>query len=294
MRIEVLGSGGAAIIPRAMCSCSVCEEARQKNVVPFVRYGPSLFIHDINLLIDTPEEISIQLNRSRITKVEAALYSHWHPDHTSGMRIWEANLDPERLWEYPHKTNCTTIYLPEIVDKTFGEWHDLRERFAYLERLRTVEIQRVPMDKAFAVGNINITPFAVAEEYVCAFLLEDGKSRVLICMDELFGWTPPEWLGKLDAAIMPAGIFELHPRTGDRVIPAHHPILKHEATFLQTLDIVRKLDVERVIFMHLNEFDRLRPDDYAEIARRWENDPRAGLPPFEFAYDTMMIDIGRA
>src|SRR5262245_20484649 len=155
MRIEVLGSGGAIIVPRALCPCRVCEEARQKNTVPFVRYGPSLFLHDINMLIDTPEEISVQLNRSRITKVEAALYSHWHPDHTAGMRIWEANLDPERLWEHsPHITNCTTIYLPEIVAKTFEQWHDLRARFAYLERLRTVEMRVVPTGSSFTIGAI--------------------------------------------------------------------------------------------------------------------------------------------
>src|SRR5258706_5125704 len=107
MRIEILGSGGAMIIPRAMCGCHVCKDASQKNVPPYVRYGPSVFVQDINLLIDPPEEIAVQLNRSRIKKVEAALYSHWHPDHTAGMRIWEANLDPERLWTFPRHNLCT-------------------------------------------------------------------------------------------------------------------------------------------------------------------------------------------
>ena len=90
---------------------------------------------------------------------------------------------------------------------------------------------------------------------------------------------------------MPAGIFEFHPLTGNRVIPAEHPILKHEATFLQTLDMLRKLDAGRIIYMHLNEVDRLTPDEYAEVARRLNNDSASGLPPLEFAYDTMMIEI---
>lgn len=293
MRIEILGSGGAMIIPRPLCTCRVCEEARQKNDIPYVRYGPSLFVHDINLLIDTPEEIAVQLNRSRIRKIEAALYSHWHPDHTAGMRIWEINLDPDRLWEYPGHPRCTTIYLPEIVAKSFDEWHDLSSRFAYLERLRIAQRRVVPTGEAFTIGHISVLPFAVAEDYVCAFLLEDGQSRVLICMDELYGWTPPAWLGKLDLAIMPSGLFDVHPLTGRRVIPNDHPILKHEATFVQTLDMLRKLDAGQVIFMHLNEADRLTPAEYEMVARHWNGDGTSGLPPFEFAHDTMIIDVGK-
>src|SRR5262249_55354370 len=154
MRIEVLGSGGAIIVPRPMCNCRVCAEARQKNVPPYVRYGPSVFVHDVNLLIDTPEEIAVQLNRSGIANVEAALYSHWHPDHTAGMRIWEANLDPDRTWKVPRQNRCTKVYLPEIVARTFADYHDLAGRFAYLERLETVRLQIVPMGKSFKVGNI--------------------------------------------------------------------------------------------------------------------------------------------
>lgn len=45
MRFTILGSGGAIRIPRAGCTCSICEEARQKGF-PYKRLGQSLFLHD--------------------------------------------------------------------------------------------------------------------------------------------------------------------------------------------------------------------------------------------------------
>jgi phosphoribosyl 1,2-cyclic phosphate phosphodiesterase len=93
MRIEFLGTGGAGTTPRPLCDCRVCVEARTKGV-PYSRSGPSVFVHGPDLLIDTPEEIKSQLNRSQVTRVAAVTYSHWHPDHTAGRR---ARGDEHRL-----------------------------------------------------------------------------------------------------------------------------------------------------------------------------------------------------
>ena len=88
MNVIILGSGGCVSTPRACCNCRVCTEARQKGF-PYARTGCSLFIEDVNLLIDTPEDINASLNNSGIQKVEHILYSHCDPDHTMGMRIVE-------------------------------------------------------------------------------------------------------------------------------------------------------------------------------------------------------------
>lgn len=88
MKAIVLGSGGCTPIPRPGCTCPVCEEARHKGI-PFARGGPSFFLENINALFDTPEDILHQLNRERIQKVDYIFYTHWHPDHTMGMRVVE-------------------------------------------------------------------------------------------------------------------------------------------------------------------------------------------------------------
>ncbi len=41
------------------------------------------------MLFDTGEDIRWQLNREKIEKVEHVILTHWHPDHTHGLRILE-------------------------------------------------------------------------------------------------------------------------------------------------------------------------------------------------------------
>ena len=64
VRVEILGSGGAATIPRPGCRCRVCVEARAQGG-RFARTGPSTFVHGPNILFDTPEESKFQLERCR-------------------------------------------------------------------------------------------------------------------------------------------------------------------------------------------------------------------------------------
>ena len=49
--------------------------------------GPSVFVHGPDVLIDTPEESKYQLKCSGIERINGCLYSHWHADHTMGMRL---------------------------------------------------------------------------------------------------------------------------------------------------------------------------------------------------------------
>lgn len=88
MILKIIGSGGCVSIPKPLCQCNVCNEARKKGF-PYARCGCSLYVEDSNLLIDTPEDISYALNNANIKKVEYILYSHIDPDHTMGMRVIE-------------------------------------------------------------------------------------------------------------------------------------------------------------------------------------------------------------
>lgn len=88
MRFKIIGSGGCVSTPRPLCQCNVCTEAREKGF-PYARCGCSLYVEDINLLIDTPEDIAYALNNADIKRVDYILYSHIDPDHTMGMRVIE-------------------------------------------------------------------------------------------------------------------------------------------------------------------------------------------------------------
>lgn len=281
MRIEILGSGGALPTPRPGCTCRVCKTARREGGRD-ERCGPSVFVHGLDLLIDTPEEIRLQLERASIGRVAAGLYSHWHPDHTAGRRIWETYGMDFRGWPRAAKrTVRTPVYLPQQVAADFAEWMGLGEHFDYLERQGTVERRVVPDGGSFELGGVRVTPTRLAEDYVYAFLLEEGERRVLVAMDELNGWVPPP-LGRLDLALLPIGLHEHDPWTGKRLIAADHPVLPLEATYPETLAIVRALDASRTVLSHVEEMNGL---PHAELERLGDRDG------WEAAYDGLVLDV---
>ncbi|MTH53538.1 MBL fold metallo-hydrolase [Bacillus mangrovi] len=282
MKIEFLGTGGATAIPRPLCGCPVCEEAREIGV-PYSRSGPSLFVHDLNLLIDTPEDIYMQINRSAIRQVDGILYSHWHPDHVMGRRIVETlNAD----WKHhPPKPRMTDIYLPKQVAVDFERFLGSGDHFAFFEQQGFASIRELKDGDSFWIKDTIITPFRLAEDYVYAFLLENARKKVLIAMDETNGWKPDKSLQGVDLAILPAGVFETNPLTGERLFQEDHPVLKEECTFAETLDILKALQPKKAILTHIEEVNGLSHDELKKIEKQL-----AGLN-VEFAYDTLIIDL---
>ncbi len=285
MRVEILGSGGAITTPRPGCRCRICVEAREKGI-PYSRSGPSVFVHGPDVLIDTPEEIKDQLNRAGIEHIAAVFYSHWHPDHTMGRRVFETRNHDFRGW--PPNPQCTEIYLPPRVAKDFQERLGLQEHFEFMARHGTVRLHAWPDGEWLRLNGWRARHFALAADYVYAFLFQRDETRVLIAMDELIGWSPPDWLRGVDLALLPAGIFEVNPLTGERLFPREHPILKSEATFVQTLAIIEALAPRRVVLSHIEEPDGVSYDDLCELESRLRAERGWDL---RFAFDGMIVDV---
>ena len=284
MRIEILGSGGAIPTPRPGCTCRVCVEAREKGV-PYRRTGPSLFLHGPDILFDTPEESKEQLNRAKIGHVAACFYSHWHPDHVAGLRVWEALNQDFRRW--PPQNRATTIYLPQQVARDFRHWMGYFECLTFFEKQGLVWVVELSDGDTVHVDGVRISPFRLAEDYVYAFLVEAHGTRALLAPDELLDWDPPATLQNLDLAVLPMGVVEFDPFTGERRIPAAHPILNSEATYRQTLDMAAKLRPKRVVLTHIEEPDGLSLDDLRLLEARQS----IGGMQITFAYDTMVLDV---
>jgi phosphoribosyl 1,2-cyclic phosphate phosphodiesterase len=287
LRLEVLGSAGAVATPRPGCSCRVCVEAQTKGV-PYSRTGPSLFVHDVGLLIDTPEECRQQLVRAGIEEVRTCLYSHWHPDHVMGRRVFEMNYDFRGWPPEAKRTKRTRVLLPERVAQDFRTYLGSWDHLEFLaDRLEVIELEIIPAGESVDVEGLRLTPIALAEDYVYAFVLELDGARALVAMDELYGWRPPD-LGELELAYLPQGLAEHHPLTGERRIAAEHPLLRAEATFPQTLEVVRALNAQRVVLHHIEEMDGLSHDDLRAVAAEVSTEQSLEI---EFAYDTMVIEV---
>ena len=285
MKVEILGSGGATVTSRPGCACRVCVEARERGV-PYSRTGPSVFVHGPDVLFDTPEESRLQLDRSRVTEIAACFYSHWHPDHTMGRRVWESvgGHDFRRWPPAPGSRRATDVYLPQQVAADFDVRLGAREHFEFLESRGFVRLRELRDGETVELGGVTIRPFRLHEDYVYAFELSGGGKRLLLAMDELHDWVPPAQLRGVDLAVLPMGLSEHDPFTGERRIHESHPVLRFEATFEQTLGIVDALAARRVVLGHVEEVDGLGFDDLkrleAEIGRN-----------VTFAWDTMLVDV---
>ncbi len=287
MKVEILGSGGAATIPRPACHCRVCAEARQKGG-RFARTGPSTFVHGPNILFDTPEESKFQLERAGIAEVAACFYSHWHPDHTMGRRVWETRNGDFRTWPREAKRPLVTdIYLPEQVAADFRIWLGGMAHLEFMQDRGWIRIHELRDGETVDVGGVTVRPFRVSEDYVYAFELTEGDRRLLVAMDELNGWSPPAAATGCDLAVLPMGICEFDLFTGERLIHEEHPVLRFEATFEETLGIVGELAATRVVLSHVEEMDCISYDDLARVEQRLQADGR----DIRFAWDGFTADV---
>lgn len=282
MKIEILGSGGAVTVPRPGHHDRYNDEAREKGV-PYQRRGPSVFIHGPNILFDTPEDIGESLNRAGIDEVRACFYSHWHPDHVMGRRIFE-----QINWNLRGGENKRTdIYVPEVVrdtmKKMLGTWSHLE----FEQSLGVVKLHVIAPGESVEIDGYTITPMPLAEDYVFAYLVEHQGTRAWIAMDELFGWSPDDSVQNLDLAILPSGVCEFHPLNGERRIPADEPVLSSEMRFERTLECVREMAPKQAVLMHLDEPDGVTYDDGLALSEKLQSQ---GLP-ITMSWDGFIIDL---
>jgi len=284
VKVEILGSGGATTTPRPGCSCRVCEQARERGG-PYVRTGPSVFVHGPNVVFDTPEESKLQLERSQIGDIAACFYSHWHPDHTMGRRVWETRNGDFRTWPREAKRQrVTDVYLPQRVAEDFRTYLGGMAHLEFMQQRGWIRIRELRDGESVLVGGVEIRPFRLAEDYVYAFELIEGRRRLLLAMDELNGWEPPAEVRGMDLAVLPMGICEFDPFTGERRLHPDHPVLRFEATFAETLEIVDRLDAQRVVLSHVEEIDTLGYDELLRLPGVLGRD-------LTFAYDGFAVEV---
>ena len=84
MKLTFLGTGTSFGVPQLGCGCAVCrsDDPRDKRT----RVGAAVETDGgAIILIDTPPELRLQLLHTRITRVDAILFTHQHADHTHGI-----------------------------------------------------------------------------------------------------------------------------------------------------------------------------------------------------------------
>ena len=282
MDITILGSGGCMAIPKPLCRCRVCEEARSRGR-PYERTGPSAFLHDENLLIDTPAEIALQLNRADIEDIDYLLFTHLDPDHVEGFRVVEQITLDFRTWK-SYRGKSIRLILPRVLRERitelksiYGALIDFYERQGF--------VRCMDFDEKTRLGDTELTAIPVNRgsqtSFVYVFEKNDVKMVYAPCDIKPF----PEQRDEVknpDLLVIQPGIFETGLKHGF-TYPAGHISRKTLYTFEETLALAQRIKTKKVLFVHLEEYWNRSYDDYLTIEKQ-----HAGI---QFAHDGMRVKL---
>jgi hypothetical protein len=97
----------------------------------------------------------------------------------------------------------------------------------------------------------------------------------------------PLHLARAGACVCTESVYVLRSTGRERLIHQDHRLLPLEATFEETLEIVRQLRAKQVYLTPIEEMDQIGFDELQELESRLQGD---GLPN-SFAYDTLIVDV---
>ncbi|EDT72194.1 conserved hypothetical protein [Clostridium perfringens D str. JGS1721] len=280
MKFIIVGSGGCVSLPKPLCNCEVCKEARSKGKL-YSRCGCSLFLDDINLLVDTPEDITYGINYCDIKEIDRVLFSHVDPDHTLGMRVFEhlrlnwLEVSCGKNCENPIEVFALEDVMKDInsIGFKFGSYLD------YYENMRNL-IKRKSVEDYIFIKNIKVSFIKVNHTTVFVFEKEGKKLIYAPCDVKPF----PESKLFLNADCLIIGNTIVGEVLKDGFILKEDNPLRDELFTISNIEgLKNKYNIKRVIITHLEEDWGKSYDDYVELEK--------GLDGIEFAYDGMKIEI---
>ncbi len=246
MKIEFLGTAGG--IPSLYKTLSQHEDSIHRT-------GPAIYIHDLQLLLDTSEDIFYQLRRSKITDVKIGLYSHWHPDHTMGIRVWQT-LNYDFINKEP-TSKKSKIYITKQQMANFKQYFGHWDHLNYLSSLGVVEYEVVTNDAQITIGDTSIEYIQLAESIAFGFYIVTPTQRILIIPDEIKNYRPIDKVKNVDIAILPFGSNEVNPVTGARIHEAGMLSELGETRFDESVTITRAINATHTYFTHIEATEGL-------------------------------------
>ncbi len=281
MNVIILGSGGCVSTPRACCNCRVCTEARQKGF-PYARTGCSLFVEDVNVLIDTPEDINASLNHAGIQKVEHILYSHCDPDHTMGMRVIEQLKMDWLAGSLGKKTDdpIEIASLPAVLQDIKKQGTRYGSAIEYYEAKGLVYTKEI---RVFEKDHILIELIPADEqEHVAIFIISSSGKKIIYAPCDVKPFPESEKFQGADVLIIGNTIVGDVLKDGF-ILDEDNPLRKELFTLDEVDAIRRQYGIQEVIITHLEEDWGKSYDDYKGLEK--------GLDSIHFAYDGLKVKL---
>ena len=248
MKIRILGSGGFLPTPLPLCNCSLCNENHQE------RTGPSIYIDNLHLLIDTPEGIYAKIRKETLP-ISHVLYSHWHPDHTVGYRLFE-------YLSYSLHFIKPNVYLNHLLYDTFKK---RVPALNYYEDKKFLNIKTVK-DEKIKLKDTTIYFLKMNNDFSIAYLFELPQENILICMDHCKDLILSNIKVKIDLLIMNLGHIS---KTNDNKM--HHVVEKSDETdfYQDNLRIIKELKPTKTVLTHIEPLWNLSVEDFNDIEKEF-------------------------
>jgi phosphoribosyl 1,2-cyclic phosphate phosphodiesterase len=233
MKFKILGSGGAISTPRAFCKCSTCAIARKDD--KYKRNSSCAYYEEEKVLFDCPEDINDSLNRFNISEVRRLFITHWHPDHTFGLRVL---LETQYNFYEKKAENVIEIYVGKKVFET------LIAKYPSLDYL--VNVKKVA--KINFIEDGDIIKLGHSEIKCIGYNGKDSEWYAFVINNKI-GYAPCDTinfknyrlLGKLKALV--------------HECPILAPEVKHEIHFPELMERIKTILPERTFLTHFEEIE---------------------------------------
>jgi phosphoribosyl 1,2-cyclic phosphate phosphodiesterase len=275
MKLIILGSGGGTEIPRPFCQCRVCQEARQKGI-PYARNALAVYIEEIKALLETPEDISDSLTRENIQDVDYIFLSHWHPDHTFGLRtVVQAYYD----WNKGRARKYLDLYISEAAYQKLTEIFGAIKHFENVQGLR---VRTMDSNRPVEVKGCRITFVPTEREDIGGFLFECENKKLAFAPCDVKNIEEAR-LRDLDLLIHELGWFSNDPQ--GNVLIDDFELWSSEMRFEETIERIKRLKPKRTVLIGLEEVYQRSFEDYQRLEKKY------GELNLKFAYDGMKIEL---
>ena len=280
MKFTIIGSGGCVAIPKPLCKCVVCKEAREKGK-PYSRFGCSLFLEDLNLLVDTPEDIAQGLNSADIGQVDLVLFSHMDPDHILGMRVFEhLRLNWFEVAEGKECINPINVFAMEhVIADINSVGSKLGSYLDYYEKVRNLIKRNVVEDNIY-LKDIKIT--FVKADHATVFVFEQNNKKVIYAPCDVKPFPERDIFENTDVMIIGNTIVGEVLKDG-YILKEENNIFPELFTMKEIEELKYKYNIKKVIITHLEEDWGKSYDDYLKLEKQYEG--------ITFAYDGMTLEV---